>query len=642
MHRYAVIALTLLGLGGTLTAAEPVTEAAVVKITAKQGERSKTGTGFIVQLTADIAYIVTASHVIEGDEEPKVEFFTRRDRPVKATVKNAEFGDPKGLALLTVTGKDSIPKNLSMLALESAATLKGGDEVTAIGFPRMGGEWAVSKGHLSARQGRELIFAMPVGEGNSGGPLLKGGKVVALVTSEAQGRAFAAAASSVKLFLEGSGLDDSVDETVAQSAAPKPPDAADGKPEVATPPAPVPVDPTAAATAVLEPTVGALLEGKQGGERALAIDQIVRSKALKPGVSASNAASMLRGTAGADRAQATGALTPVLAGNLSGSQLAALLEGTQANDRFNAVYALARNKKIKTALSAAEAEQALQHTTDAVRTSTLAEIIPFLAGNHGGDDLARLLGANEEADRFNVIYALGRNKKIKSPLSVAEANVVLGKLAAAQRTAAIAELIAFLPATLSGADLSALLRSTEGNERYNAIYALARNKRIKSGLTPAEANQAFGDLAQSQRTAAIGELLPFLTGNLAGKDLQGLLQTTQDLDRFNAIYALARNKKIKNGISAAEAELILDGTRASARSSSIGELAGTMQPNLRGNELTRILGPTENQERFSALNALIAARKVGAGLSGEDLKPLLANMEPQTRDAALAQLLKVK
>ena len=41
----------------------------VVKITAHvEGQHSKVGTGFIVRLEKDAAYIVTACHVIEGDE----------------------------------------------------------------------------------------------------------------------------------------------------------------------------------------------------------------------------------------------------------------------------------------------------------------------------------------------------------------------------------------------------------------------------------------------------------------------------------------------------------------------------------------------------------------------------------------------
>jgi S1-C subfamily serine protease len=115
MRRLPCISLLLLALTATLLqslatprAALAAPESAVVRITAKDGERNKTGTGFIVQIAADIVYIVTASHVVEGDDAPKIEFFTQRDRPVAGTVKAAEVGDPKGLALLAVSSKQAV------------------------------------------------------------------------------------------------------------------------------------------------------------------------------------------------------------------------------------------------------------------------------------------------------------------------------------------------------------------------------------------------------------------------------------------------------------------------------------------------------------------------------------------------------
>ena len=48
----------------------------VVKITAHvEGQQPKVGTGFIVRVEKDAAYIVTAAHVIEGDPKPQMTFF---------------------------------------------------------------------------------------------------------------------------------------------------------------------------------------------------------------------------------------------------------------------------------------------------------------------------------------------------------------------------------------------------------------------------------------------------------------------------------------------------------------------------------------------------------------------------------------
>ena len=47
----------------------------VVKITAHvEGQQPKVGTGFIVRVDKDAAYIVTAAHVTEGDPKPTVTF----------------------------------------------------------------------------------------------------------------------------------------------------------------------------------------------------------------------------------------------------------------------------------------------------------------------------------------------------------------------------------------------------------------------------------------------------------------------------------------------------------------------------------------------------------------------------------------
>ena len=51
----------------------------VVKITTKKGQ---VGTGFIVRLEPDVVYIITAAHVIAGDNQPEVEFFTQRQHPL--------------------------------------------------------------------------------------------------------------------------------------------------------------------------------------------------------------------------------------------------------------------------------------------------------------------------------------------------------------------------------------------------------------------------------------------------------------------------------------------------------------------------------------------------------------------------------
>ena len=85
-------------------------KAGVVKITTKTGQ---VGAGFIVRLESERVYIITAAHVIAGDLQPDVEFFTGGNIPIGnfsvkgAVLPGAELNDDiRGLALVVVRGKD--------------------------------------------------------------------------------------------------------------------------------------------------------------------------------------------------------------------------------------------------------------------------------------------------------------------------------------------------------------------------------------------------------------------------------------------------------------------------------------------------------------------------------------------------------
>ncbi len=66
----------------------------VVKITAQADGKTKVGTGLIIRLEKDAAYIVTASHVIEGDPQPKVVFRGNEVKSFSAAVEGPEGRRP--------------------------------------------------------------------------------------------------------------------------------------------------------------------------------------------------------------------------------------------------------------------------------------------------------------------------------------------------------------------------------------------------------------------------------------------------------------------------------------------------------------------------------------------------------------------
>ncbi|MGE0474681.1 MAG: trypsin-like peptidase domain-containing protein [Nitrospirales bacterium] len=160
----------------------------VVKVTAQFAKTRQIGTGFVAGQGKKHLFIVTASHVIEhvleGDrwEIPtsiQVTFFTHQEDSFSAEVVQKEGGNPKGLALLKVGGE--YPEDVQVLDWDMESQFHGGEEIQLIGFPMIGGAWAVTKGTLSGFHGPILKFSGAIGEGNSGGPLFYNGRVIGVV-----------------------------------------------------------------------------------------------------------------------------------------------------------------------------------------------------------------------------------------------------------------------------------------------------------------------------------------------------------------------------------------------------------------------------------------------------------------------------
>jgi hypothetical protein len=182
--------------------------AGVVKISARPEEGStKIGTGFIVRIEPDLAYIVTAAHVVAGDMHPQVEMFTKRNVFVPAEVLGVEGGDEvRGLALLVVRGRVNLPQGIAAIPLAPTTRVSGGEEVLIIGFPRGAGPWAVIRGSIVARRGRDIDLAAALDEGNSGGPIIQHNKAIGLVAGVSRSYGHGVPAMSIQDYLEGFGI----------------------------------------------------------------------------------------------------------------------------------------------------------------------------------------------------------------------------------------------------------------------------------------------------------------------------------------------------------------------------------------------------------------------------------------------------
>jgi formylglycine-generating enzyme required for sulfatase activity len=201
------LVLALLFVDQPLSLAQTIDElkAGVVKITATIGEQKRIGTGFIVTIEDDTAYIVTASHVVEG-AVLTVKFYPKPDVKYPGEVKEMDGGNPKGLAVVLVQG--SLPKGIRPLPLGSSVTIKGGEPITLVGFPRLiGVPWAIASGIIAGQKGLDLIITgSAVQEGNSGGPILLNGSVVGVLTEIQKDFGYGVPSSITQIALKGWGV----------------------------------------------------------------------------------------------------------------------------------------------------------------------------------------------------------------------------------------------------------------------------------------------------------------------------------------------------------------------------------------------------------------------------------------------------
>ncbi len=160
-----------------------VAVASLVRISGTRGGTPVRGSGFVIGLTSERATIVTASHVIEGVEQLSVSFAVDPTAPRPAgTVLGMESGNPRGLAVFQVRG--ALPSGLTALSFDTESRLLRGEELYLLGFPQMATAPLTLRRIFSGPVGNLLQLDLPVGEGFSGSPVLRRGKVVGVVVDE--------------------------------------------------------------------------------------------------------------------------------------------------------------------------------------------------------------------------------------------------------------------------------------------------------------------------------------------------------------------------------------------------------------------------------------------------------------------------
>lgn len=162
----------------------------------------RTGSGLLIEVQDNVAYVLTAYHVILGELEPEVSFFRDPHRRAKASVvKNQYELEDAGLSILRVTITDR--RGLEALRFSQSADTRPQEPVFAVGFYG-GGQvpWSVTEGRVIGESGGALLFTGAIEEGNSGGPLIQDGEVVGVVTQKGLSHHFATPARAAQVFAE--------------------------------------------------------------------------------------------------------------------------------------------------------------------------------------------------------------------------------------------------------------------------------------------------------------------------------------------------------------------------------------------------------------------------------------------------------
>ncbi len=198
----AVVALLLL-----LTTTASVQEIdlamhSVVRISGLLDGASMHGSGFVVGLDGDEATIVTAAHVIEGLQQVEVTFAAAPARSFPYVDVHMEGGSARGLAMFRVRG---VPAAVSALSFEADAELQRGEDLLLLGFPQMATAPLTLRRTYAGPDGNFLQLDQAVGEGFSGGPVLRNGKVVGVVMGENPQLTFAVKAVLAQTAVRGWG-----------------------------------------------------------------------------------------------------------------------------------------------------------------------------------------------------------------------------------------------------------------------------------------------------------------------------------------------------------------------------------------------------------------------------------------------------
>ena len=201
MKRALLVGLVLCASASATTQEPP---SALVRIVATRGGTPVRGTGFVVAADKGYVTVVTAAHVIQG-AQVEVSF---AGQPLEThavaprDILHVEDDSRDGLAAFVVRGNVS---NVTALELDEGPSPSGGDQVLLVGYPQQATSPRTLQRTFAAREGLKYVLDQPVGEGFSGGPVLRGTRAIAMITSKDDQFTYAVPSRIVREFVLGSG-----------------------------------------------------------------------------------------------------------------------------------------------------------------------------------------------------------------------------------------------------------------------------------------------------------------------------------------------------------------------------------------------------------------------------------------------------
>jgi len=287
-----------------------------------------------------------------------------------------------------------------------------------------------------------------------------------------------------------------------------------------------------------------ILADLQDSYRVNAIESLKKADKIKAGLSAAEAAAVLKGIGSNSKGQAISLLASQIAVNLNGEDLVLLFAGLEDYSRVNAIEALKKSDAIKASLSAVEVAAVLKGIGSNSKGQAISLLASQMVANLNGENLVLILAGLEDSYRVSSIEALKKADKIKVDLSAAEVAEILKGIGSSYKVQGISTLASQLPSNLGGDDLVLILGDLEDSNRKDVVERLKKSEKIKADLTVAEALSIL-QKTNNYRESLIKILAYNIASDLSEKDVLLILGNMEEYSRRNAVEDLRKAGKIK-------------------------------------------------------------------------------------------------